>query len=96
MVKRFRLSLAFACGGLFVFLSACAAANTLSRAQAIRIADAEARRHVHHDLQQYERAPVFHEGGRWYVGYRQHGKKFVDFGIDVYDKTKKASVLIVD
>ena len=94
MMKRFRLSLAFACAGLLVFPSACTAARPLSRAEALRIADAEARSYMHGGLQQYERWPVFHEDGRWYVGYRQHGKKFVDFGIDVYDKTKKAWVLV--
>lgn len=49
---------------------------------------------MHGDLQHYDRAPVFHEDGRWYVGYRQRGKKFVDFGIDVNDKTRKAWVLV--
>ena len=77
-----------------MLLASCAAANTLSRAQAISLADIEARKHVG-DLHRYVRAPVFHEDGRWYVGYRQPGKKWVDFGVDVYDKTKKAAWVIM-
>jgi hypothetical protein len=32
--------------------------------------------------------------GRWYIGYRRPGQKFVDFGVDVYDKTHKAWVVV--
>ena len=41
-------------------------------------------------------SPVLYaaERGAWYVGYRRPGQKFVDFGIDVDDKTRKARVLM--
>jgi hypothetical protein len=93
MVKRFHPSLVFAFAGLLLFASACTAARPLSRAQAVRIADAEAHKYFG-DLRRFLHDPVFHEDGCWYVGYRQPGKKFVDFGIHVYDKTKKAWVLM--
>jgi hypothetical protein len=96
MVKPFPHRLALAGAFLFLFASACAtpAAQPLSRVEALRIADAEARRYTHTGLQDYKRDPVWHAEGRWYVGYRRPGRKWVDFGIDVYDKTRKAWVLV--
>jgi hypothetical protein len=71
------------------------AARPISKAEAIRLADREARRYVGGDLHQFEHWPVFYTAakGRWYVGYRRQGEKFVDFGVDVYD-TKRAWVIV--
>lgn len=86
---------------LFVFVAACtspAIGSPLSRLEAVRIADAEARREKHVDLREYEHWPVFYTAkeGSWYVGYRRKGQRFVDFGVDVSDKTKKGNVYIFD
>ena len=85
-----------------MLLSLAAACTTsmpvrpLSRAEAIRIADDEARKYFHGDIKQFEHSPVFYTAaeGCWYVGYLRPEQKFVDFGINVYDKTRKASVLL--
>jgi hypothetical protein len=99
MIVRAR-ELALWCG-ILVLGSGCVApaiSQGLSEAEAIRIADAEARKAYQLPLAQYEHWPVhrYASEGRWYIGYRQPGKKFVDFGIDVYDKTRKASILIAN
>jgi hypothetical protein len=72
-------------------------AGPLSRVEAVRLADAEAKRN-RIDLRSYERSPVlyFAKDGHWYIGYQKKGHKFVDFGIDVYDKTKKADLIIAN
>jgi hypothetical protein len=64
--------------------------------EAIRIADAEARTYYHQlPLYLYEHWPVHrYESGRWYIGYRQHSKKFADFGVEVHDKRRKAWIVI--
>ncbi|HZE58866.1 MAG TPA: hypothetical protein VE031_13505 [Chthoniobacterales bacterium] len=82
-----------------IFSTACSALTVvrpLSRADAVRIADAEARRYTHASIREYMHSPVLYaaERGAWYVGYRRPGQKFVDFGIDVDDKTRKARVLM--
>jgi hypothetical protein len=68
----------------------------LSKADAIHIADAEARKEMHVPLKYYEHSPVlyFAKEHRWYVGYQRKGKKFVDFAVDVYDKTGRASMVV--
>jgi hypothetical protein len=68
----------------------------LSKSEALRLADDEARRYAGSDLRRFEHSPVlyFAAEGHWYVGYRRPGRKFVDFGIDVYDKTRKASMIL--
>jgi hypothetical protein len=65
---------------------------------AIRIADAEAQRQKHVDLLEYEHWPVLCTAtkGSWYVGYRKKGQRFVDFGVDVSDKTKQGRIYIFD
>ena len=86
---------AFLCVMLVSFASACTAtpvAGALSRKEALRIADAEARREMRVDLSDYEHSAVTHDTkqGWWYVGYRRKGKTFDDFGFHVYDKTGRA------
>jgi hypothetical protein len=72
--------------------------SPLSRTEAIRIADAEAQRQKHVDLRQYEHWSVFYTAkkGSWYIGYRKKGQRFVDFGVDVSDKTKQGRIYIFD
>ena len=76
--------------------SALTVTHSLSRREAVRIADAEARRYTHASIREYTHSPVFYatERGAWYVGYLRPGQKFVDFGIDVDEKTRKARVLM--
>ncbi len=86
---------------LFVFVGACTSpfiGSPSSRTEAIRIADAEAQRQKHVDLREYEHWPVFYTAkkGSWYVGYRKKGQRFVDFGVDVSDKTKQGRIYIFD
>jgi hypothetical protein len=58
----------------------------------------EAQRQKHVDLREYEHWPVFYtaEKGSWYVGDRKKGQRFVDFGVDVSDKTKQGRIYIFD
>lgn len=84
---------------MFLLVGACAsptASSRLSRDEAIRLADAEAIRKMHIDLRYYEHRPVSYDTkeGRWYIGYGRKGNKFADFGVDVYEKTKKAWVIV--
>jgi len=86
-------------GAILICASACAtptAGRPLSKDEAIRIADAEAVRNGHGNLKQFQHSPVFYVAGegRWYVGYRRPGHKFVDFAIDVYDKTRRGSEIL--
>src|SRR5437667_7905394 len=98
LLRRFLLRMVF-CTALLGLICACSTpmmARPLSRTEALRLADAEARRYLHSDLHQFEHSPVFYTAseGRWYIGYRRAGQRFVDFGIDVYDKTRKAWVIV--
>ncbi len=84
---------------LFVFVGASPfIGSPLSRTEAIRIADAEAQRQKHVDFLEYEHWPVSCTAtkGSWYVGYRKKGQRFVDFGVDVSDKTKQGRIYIFD
>jgi hypothetical protein len=92
------LSRMLACFFLFAFIPSCTAlppVRHLSRAEAIRLADKEARRYSHTQLSEFQRSPVFYlaDERRWYVGYRRPDRKFVDFGIGVSEETRKAAIL---
>ena len=99
MMKRSLKKIALSYTNLFVFVGASPfIGSRLSRTEAIRIADAEAQRQKHVDLREYEHWPVFCTAtkGSWYVGYRKKGQRFVDFGVDVSDKTKQERIYIFD
>ena len=96
MIERARISYALCCFACFLLSAGCATSQPPTRGEAIRIADAKAQQEMKTDLRIYEHWPVWHDEGRWYIGYRQRGKRWVDFGVDVYDDTKRAAVLIAN
>jgi hypothetical protein len=77
-------------------LMTAAPTRRLSKAEAVRLADQEARRYSRGDLKQFKHSPILHFPAeqRWYIGYLRPGHKFVDFGIDVFEKSGKASVIL--
>jgi hypothetical protein len=97
--EAFAEKIALSYTALFVFVGASPfIGSPLSRTEAIRIADAEAQRQKHVDFLDYEHWPVFCTAtkGSWYVGVPKKGQRFVDFGVDVSDKTKQGRIYIFD
>jgi hypothetical protein len=97
-----RGSIAVVVGALFASAVSCTAPSVVrpfSRAEAIHIADAAARKELQLPLSLFEHCAVFRsaEGGdHWHVAYCRPGHKFPDFSYDVYERTRKAWRVIVD